>query len=407
MEKLVVMSEKELSRYVIVERFKEGNLNQLKSAELLGITPRHFRRLWKAYQKGGPSALISKKRGQPSNNRLSESLRKEVVDKIRSRYIDCGPTFVYQKLKRVHGIYLSAETVRRLMIENGLWEPRRQRKPQLHQSRERRASYGELIQADGSPHDWFEGRRERCCLLGFIDDATSSIMQLKFVETETTEGYFTAMKEYLEKHGRPKYLYTDRSSVFRLNQEKEGYRGNGMTQMGRALKELDIGLICAQSPQAKGRVERLFKTLQDRLVKELRLRKINDIEKANQYLAEYIAEHNAWYSISPQKEGNEHRPLLEGQLLGEIFCYKSERMLTKNLELSYGTRILQIVTDRPTYAMRGAKVEVVELLDGQIKIKYHEKELNYKELLVKDQQGRVLNRKQLNGGNISSKGMVA
>jgi transposase len=396
MGKVFRMTEKELSRYDLMIRIKERTLSQVNAAELLGISDRHFRRLLKQYQEFGIEGITSKRRG--GNNRYKIGEKEAVLALIKDRYANCGPTFVYEKLREEHEVRASKETIRNWMIEAGLWEQKKRKRLRLHQSRSRRSHFGELIQMDGSPHDWFEGRRDKCCLLGFIDDATSRIMHLKFTESETTEAYFSSIQEYFEEHGMPENFYSDRFSVFRVNNDKSGYRGLGLTQLGRALKEVDVGLICANSPQAKGRIERLFGTLQDRLVKEMRLRQISTLEEANAFLPEYIRSHNAKYSVEAANSEDRHRAVAHD--LDAIFCYKSTRKLSKNLELSYETRILQIETDNPSYAMRGAQVEIRESLDGEIEIWYQGRSLSYRELLVKDHQGRVLNRKNLSGGAI-------
>jgi hypothetical protein len=258
---------------------------------------------------------------------------------------------------------------------------------------------GDLIQMDGSPHAWLEDRGPKCCLLGFIDDATSKVMHLKFVQAETTANYFLALKEYMLKHGKPKCYYSDRFSVFRINNDKEGYRKQGLTQVGRALKELDVQLICANSPQAKGRIERLFKTLQDRLVKELRLKKISTLEEGNNYLKEYINEHNSLFAVNAADEENVHCKVKEEEL-EKSFCYKEQRKLTKNLELSYQGKILQILPEDEGYSLRKALVNVIETIEGEIKIEYHGKELAYKKLLMKDHQGRIMNKKEILMGSV-------
>lgn len=247
---------------------------------------------------------------------------------------------------------------------------------------------------DGSPHAWFEDRADPCCLLGFIDDATSKIKHLKFVNVESTASYFTALQGYMRKHGKPNGYYSDRFSVFRVNNDKEGYRKAGLTQVGRALKELGVELICANSPQAKGRVERLFNTLQDRLVKEMRLKGISSIEAGNQYLEEYIEEHNRLFAVTANNPEDVHQPVTVEDL-ERAFCYKEERQLSKNLEISYCGRILQIQAQAVSYALKGARVIVEETLARQIKIVYQGKALEYKELLVRDHQGQVKNRKEI------------
>ena len=394
MKELFTMSGKELLFYnTILKSLKDG-LKQVKAAELLGVSERHYRRLLKAYKEKGIKGLVSKKRGTPSNNRLKEDLRKKIIDKLKNKYTECGPTFVWEKLIKNERLDLSHETVRKIMIQEGFWEPRKRKRLKLYQRRQRRDCEGDLIQMDGSPHAWFEDRGSKCCLLGFIDDATSKIMHLKFVQAETTSSYFLAIKEYMLKHGKPKCYYSDRFSVFRINNDKEGYRKQGLTQVGRALKELDVQLICANSPQAKGRIERLFKTLQDRLIKELRLRKINTMEEGNKYLEEYINEHNLLFAIPSADKENTHRMVKEEDL-EKSFCYKEQRTLSKNLELSYQGKIFQIVTKEPGYSLRRAKVLVIETLKGAMKIEYQGKELAYKKLLMKDHQGRIMNKKEI------------
>ena len=387
------MTQKELSIYDLVIKAEEKRLSQLKASELLQISERHFRRLLKAYRAQGPSGLISKKRGKPSNNRLPEKLHQRTIELIEKKYSDFGPTLAREKLIENHNIKVSAETLRQWMLKAGIWHEKRRKKLTLHQSRLRRSHEGELIQVDGSPHDWFEGRGNKCTLLGYIDDATSKIKHLKFAPSESTDSYFRAFIEYLIKNGRPKSFYTDRLTVFKINNDKTGYRTAGLTQAGRALKELDIELICANSPQAKGRIERLFLTLQDRLVKELRLRNICSMEEGNAFLPEFIEKHNSQFSVEAKETDDLHEKISPESII-EAFKYKEERMLSKNLELSYCGRILQITTENPTWAMRGAKVQITEDLDGKIEINFQGKKLDYKELLVKDSQGRIINKKE-------------
>jgi len=401
MEKKFNMTEKDLSLYNMVLQVTEKRISQMKASELLGISDRQFRRVLKCYRDHGPEGLISKKRGKPSNSRLKGEIKNKIIEKLHTTYRECGPTFAWEKLLKIEKIQVSLETVRKIMIEEGLWESRKRKRLKLHQRRNRRSHEGELIQVDGSPHAWFEGRAPKCCLLGYIDDATSKIKHLKFVASESVRSYFETLSEYMNRHGKPMAYYTDRLSVFRVNNDKEGYRKPGLTQVGRALKELDVDLICANSPQAKGRVERLFNTLQDRLVKELRLRGISSIEEGNQYLSEYIREHNDSFGIKAEKPEDVHRVVSQEEI-EKAFCYKEERTLSKNLEISYDGRILQVQTKDPGYGMRGGKVIIEENLKGTIRVVYQEKEMEWKELLVKDHQGMVKNKKEILLGNFTS-----
>ena len=285
----ITMSMRELDRLKTIQRVVDRMLRVGQAAEGLGISCRQVERLVKRYEAGGPAGLVSARRGRPSNNRLDEGLASRALALIQQRYSDFGPTLAWEKLREVHGVSLSKETIRKLMTEASLWKARRQRAAQIHQPRNRRACVGELIQIDGSDHAWFEERAEACTLLVYIDDATSRLMQLHFVPTESTFAYFEATRAYLERHGKPVAFYGDKASVFRCTQES-AESGRGVTQFGRVLYELNIDSWCANSSQAKGRVERANLTLQDRLVKELRLRGISSQKAANAYAPRFVAD---------------------------------------------------------------------------------------------------------------------
>ena len=388
------MSQRELSRLEVIQRVKRKTLRQRQAAELLSLSVRQVKRLSKAYQAGGPAALISKHRGQPSNNRLPEKTSKKARQLLRTRYHDFGPTLAQEKLT-IEGVSLSVEAVRQLLIAEGLWQPRRARRPVIHQLRERRARVGELVQIDGSPHDWFEGRAAKCTLLVFVDDATSRLMHLQFVQAETTFNYFAAVRSYITSFGKPLALYSDKFSVFRVN-IPNALSGTGLTQFGRAMKELDIELICAHSPQAKGRVERANQTLQDRLTKELRLRGICSIEAANAYLPEFIAQYNQRFAVAPRCPESAHRPLRKGEELDRVLALCERRTLSKNLTLSYNNVIYQIQTKRATYTMRNAHVEIRESSSGEITIAYKGRPLAYSVYREQEQhQARVVPSKLL------------
>ena len=305
---IISMSTRELTRAEVLQRLLDKRLKQREAASMLGISIRHLKRLLRAFRFDGAASLVSKKRGRPGNHRLPAKTKLRALNLIHSRYSDFGPTLACEKLLDLHSLKLSVETVRQLMIEAQLWKPRLARAPRIHQSRQRRSSLGELIQLDGSPHDWFEGRAPRCTLLVFIDDATGRLMHLQFVDSETTATYFEAVSEYLRLHGKPVAFYPDKFSVFRPTR-REVLSGQGITQFGRAMSELDIDIICANTPQAKERVERVNQTLQDRLVKELRLRSISSQAEGNEYLPEFIKAFNEKFSVLPRSERDAHRPL--------------------------------------------------------------------------------------------------
>jgi hypothetical protein len=295
----ITMSMRELDRFKVIQSVADGLVKPWRAAERLGLTSRQIRRLVVRLREHGPAGLVSGHREKPSNNRLDTTTADRAVAIIRERYADFGPTLACEKLRECHGIRLAKETVRCLMTEAGLWMPRKQRPPKIHQPRARRACLAELIQIDGSDHRWFEDRAPACTLLVYVDDATSRLMALHFTATESTFSYFEATRAYLEHFGKPVALYSDRASVFRGT--RAATTGNGVTQFGRAMYELNIDTWCANSSPAKGRVERAHLTLQDRLVKELRLRGISTVAAANAYAPAFMATYNALHEAAAQQ----------------------------------------------------------------------------------------------------------
>jgi transposase len=388
------MSKKELTRIEVMQRLEKKILKQGEAAKILGISIRQVKRLLRAYRQAGAAGLISKRRGKPSNNQLKGDVKQAAKDLINSKYPDFGPTLAHEKLTEQHGLKLSRETVRQLMIREGLWKPKKAKKLVVHQMRERRASFGELVQVDGSPHAWFEERGERCNLLVFIDDATGRLMELYFTPGETTFGYFAATERYLANYGKPVALYSDKNSIFKVN-IKNALTSSGMTQFGRAMRELDIEIICANTPQAKGRVERAIQILQDRLVKEMRLRGISSIEAANEYAAEFMVDYNARFAVEPKSSYNMHRSLLPNEDLGQIFTWQAQRTLSKNLTLQYKKVVYQIQTSRPSYAMRKAPVTVHEDSHGEISILYKGQPLEYTIFQKQQRQAEVVSSKAI------------
>lgn len=260
------MSNEEVDRVGVVKLVESKKLSQIEGAKQLSISTRQMRRLQQNYRQHGNEGLISKQRGKESNNRLKTAVKTEIANLIKEKYIDFGPTLAQEKLVELHQQTVSVETIRQIMIEHGLWNAKPIKTKRIFQLRPRRERFGELIQIDGSPHDWFEGRSESCTLIVFIDDATGKLTGLEFSPTETTQAYMSVLKTHLKTYGRPVSLYSDRHGIFRVN-KKEAVSGNGHTQFSRSLETLGIESIQAQTPQAKGLVERVNKTLQDRLVK--------------------------------------------------------------------------------------------------------------------------------------------
>lgn len=370
------MSDKERLRGHIMEQLVEGQLRQKEAACRMGISVRQVKRLFRVYLDQGIDGLISKKRGKPSNHVFPASVMQEAMVLIGSRYADFGPTLATEKLSEQHSIQCSIETVRKNMILAGYWKPKRGRNIQSHPMRERRKRRGELIQIDGSPHDWFEGRAPNCCLLVFIDDATSELMELRFVDTETTLDYMSVLEQYIGHHGLPVALYSDRHSIFRIN-AKEAH-SEAQTQFSRALAQLGISGIQANSPQAKGRVERANQTLQDRLVKEMRLNKINDQVTANAWLPTFMADFNRRFAVAPACSEDAHVAYLEEQnKLKQILCVQSERTLSKNLSCQFNNTLLQVKTQGPGLSLRKAKVTVCEHSDGSITLWWKKRPLPF------------------------------
>jgi hypothetical protein len=376
MEEILPMSSKEISRLEVMQRLKDKRLRQKEAALLLGLSVHQVKRLWKSYRKEAAKGLISKKRGRVSNNRLDAGMVQGVLDLLKSKYSDFGPTLAHEKIVEVHKIQISRESVRKIMVAEGLWKERRKKKEAVHQMRERRACYGELVQIDGSDHAWFEERGERCTLLVFIDnDATGRLVELLFVPDETFFAYCEAARAYFEREGKPLAFYSDKHGIFRVNNPQPVGTTSGLTQFGRAMQELEIEIICANTPQAKGRVERVNQTVQDRLVtpalvggarEELRLRGISTMEAANAYLEEFRADFNRRFAVAPRASHNAHRPLRSSDNLDFIFTRQKTGVLSKNLTLQYQKTIYQIQTNRPSSALHNAPITICENAKGEV-----------------------------------------
>lgn len=370
----LTMSRRELNRLEWMVQVRERRVTQGQVAERLGLSVRQVERLYRAYKTGGAAALVSRKRGRPSPRKLPEAIRTEVLRLVRERYADFGPTLAHEKLTESHGVRVSIETLRQWMMAEGIWLTRAERKPRAHPPRLRRACLGELVQIDGCDHEWFEARAPRCVLLVYVDDATGRLMQLRFADSESALSYFEGTRRYLEQHGKPVAFYSDKASIFRVN-AKQPEGGDRATQFTRAMGELNIDILCANTPQAKGRVERAHQTLQDRLVKELRLRNISSIEAANRFTPRFVADYNRRFAREPASAHDAHRPLRPSEDLAEIFRWKETRKLSQNLTVHYN-RTLYVLEGAPqALALRGQLVEVHELEDGTVHIWHRGAEL--------------------------------
>jgi transposase len=393
---LITMSLQEANRLKTIQLVIDGNLKASTAAQRLQLTKRQVNRLVQRYRQDGAAGLISRQRGQPGHHRLLPELRTVALTIIRQRYADFGPTLACEKLRELHGIEVAKETLRVWMRDAGLWIPRKLRSPAVYQPRNRRHCMGELIQIDGSDHRWFEDRAPACTLLVFIDDATSRLMQLHFTYSESTFSYFEALRAYLERHGKPQAFYSDKAGIFRVNR-KQTAGGKGYTQFGRALYELNIESLCANTSQAKGRVERANLTLQDRLVKELRLQGISTMAAANAYAPTFVADYNRRFAKPPRNDFDAHRPLRDDEDLDLIFTWRETRKVSHALTLQYD-KTLYLLENTP--AMRKLihrYLDVYEYPDGRIEIRASDVVLPYVtyDRLPQVDQGAIVDNKRL------------
>ncbi len=369
------MSAAEVERSHLVRAFLDGHLGQRAASERLGIGVRQFKRLVRAWRGQGDAGLVSRQRGRPSNRRLDDARRAAIAALLRGKYAGFGATLASEKLAAMEGIAVSVETVRQMQISLGLWRPKARRAKRVFQLRERRARFGELIQIDGSPHDWFEGRAARCTLIVFIDDATGRLTSLRFAPVESGAAYLAALRDHVLAHGCPLAFYSDRHGIFRVN-AKDAQSGDGKTEFGRVVERLEIGLIHALTPQAKGRVERANQTLQDRLVKEMRLRNICSMAAAQAYLPDFIVDWNKRFAVPPRDAASAHRPWTQpAEALDLALASHEERVLTKALTFSYGGTKYCVQTPGPGTALRGAKIAVHRFHDGRLRFSYKERVL--------------------------------
>ena len=392
----ITMTMREVDRLKTIQAVMDGGLTALMAADRLRLTKRQVNRLVMRYRLEGAAGLVSRQRGQPGHRQLGPGVAMQALTLIRDQYADFGPTLACEKLRERHGITLAKETVRALMRDVGLWIPRRQRTAKIYQPRNRRNCVGELIQIDGSDHRWFEERGPACTLLVYIDDATSRLMHLHFTYSESTFSYFEATRGYLERHGKPQAFYSDKATVFRgANPRANG--GNGHTQFGRAMYELNIESICANSSQAKGRVERANLSLQDRLVKEMRLLGISTMAAANAYAPAFMADFNGRFAKPPRNDFDANRPLRDDENLELIFTVREPRRVTQNLTLQYDKN-MYLLTDTPaTRSVMGEYVEVHEYPDGRIEVRANGTSLPYTlyDRLSEVNQGAIVENKRL------------
>lgn len=362
----------------VIKRVLSDRSYRIGHASLdLSLSVRHVKRLVSYYRRDGPRGLISKKRGRPSNRKTPKALRQRILGLIKREYSDFSFTLISETLREAHGIDVSRELIRRWMLETGMRKVRKRKGARVHQPRDRRPRFGELIQIDGSPHEWFEDRGPSCSLIAFIDDATSTLLYMRFVEEETTQAYMEALRVYAQRYGLPLALYSDRHSIFR-KPSCETLTEDRWSQFERAVRTLEIDMIHANSPQAKGRVERSFATHQDRLVKKLRVAGISTIQEGNAFLDDYISQHNQKFSVKPSDQRDAHLPFtMDRAQLDLILSKHYHRKISKNLTVQFENQIYRIITKGPSYAMRGARVTVVKSTSNKITLLYQGKKVNF------------------------------
>jgi hypothetical protein len=399
MEQLT-MSNREIDKLKVIQNVIDGVLTWPQAAEILSVSERHIGRLCAKIRKEGNRGIIHGLKGQPSNHQLAAGLVDKALGHVKAYYSDFGPTFANEKLWENHGIRISTNTLRKAMISEGLYVAKPY-KPKHRKWRERRACVGMLVQLDGSEHAWFEGRGPKCALLIFIDDATSRILYGRFVTVEDTANLMACAKAYLKRHGRPVAFYVDKDSIYKVNRQasidEELRDETPLSQFTRGMGELDVEMIFANSPQAKGRVERGFRTHQDRLVKELRLAGVCDMDAGNKFLNVYIPKHNKKFAVAPASPADAHRALLRTHRLDEILCSKLSRTVGKDYTLRYNNKFLQLAAEQAVRVRPGALVTVEEHLDGSLHLKLKGAELRFKQVEKRPYTGYYArNRSELN-----------
>ena len=371
------MSGKERIWLEALGRVKRKEMSLVDAAEVMALSVRQARRAWKRFNADGAAGLVHRLRGRASNGRLSEPLRERIVKLHQEHYADFGATLACEKLASEHGVSVSPNTLTALLKARGLWE-RQRRRGRHRKRRERRACFGSMVQKDGSHHDWFEGRSAACVLMVMIDDATSTVLA-RFYPAETTGAAFDLLGRWARRYGIPRSIYADRHAIYRDEDHPEK-----PTQYGRAMKELSVELIAAHSPQAKGRVERMNGTLQDRLVKEMRLRNIRSMEAGNDFLdAKFLDELNDRYAVKAKREADLHRPVDAGLVLAEVLCVAEQRVAGNDWCVRWRNRWLQIDARHAGLNLPGRKVTVKQRADGVLVVLGGVERLTFAELRCK------------------------
>ena len=379
LDKGELMSSREVQRLLVLRKAREQRLGQSWAAEQLGLSTRQIKRLYRRLREHGEQGLISRRRGRASGRRIADAERAHWLALVGEHYADFGPTLAHEYLVARHRFAYSVETLRSWMIGAGLWQARRRRAKLVHSPRARRPRLGELVQIDGSHHDWFEGRAAQCCLIAFIDDATGRVLAARFFAQETTQGYFAVLRLAVQRCGVPLALYSDRHAIF----TKHDAEDDKPTQFERACLQLAIEPICANSPQAKGRVERLFQTLQDRLVKAMRLAGIHGMDQANDWLDQYLQGHNGRFAVDAQSQDDAHRPWTgtEQQLM-DICSVHHRRQLSRQGACRFQGDVLQIEPGQQHAPQASAAIDIFEYADGSISLHWRGHRLRHRSYAV-------------------------
>jgi hypothetical protein len=376
-EDMVMARQGELKRLHVIQKVLERVIRQVEASEILSLSCRQIRRIVKRVRGEGDRGIIHKSRGRPSNRRIPGRIKDKVISLYQTKYKGFGPTLASEKLLERDGMRINDETLRSWLIETGDWKKTRKKKWH-RQWRERKHHYGEMVQMDGSHHEWFEDRGPRCVLMGYIDDATGDAFG-RFYGYEGTIPAMDSFKRYIQKRGLPMSVYLDKYKTYKSTAkpsiQDELNDVEPLSDFERALKELGVEVLHANSPQAKGRIERLFGTLQDRLVKEMRLRRIRTLEEGNQFLEEYLPLYNRRFSVSPKGKDNLHRPLVKGLDLDTILCRRTERALRNDFTVAHNHKLYQIEETIQT-----SKVMVQDQIDGSLRIYYKGRALRFKEI---------------------------
>jgi transposase len=388
MGKYIAMSTQEVRKHDIISRLADGKINGTEAAKLLGLGIRQIRRLKRKVEKGGIRSLIHASRGKPGNRRIPDEEKEKIAGIISEKYSDFGPTLATEKLEELDGIDRDVTTIRNIMIGKKIWKPKRKREEKHREWRQRKACPGEMLQYDGSYEYWFGNMKT--CLLASIDDATGKVCA-RFDEHEGIVPTFNFWRDYLETYGKPFSVYVDKFSTYSMNHKLAKENPDTLTQFERAMEsDLGITVIKANSPQAKGRIERLFRTLQDRLIKELKLRNIKTIGEANKFLAEeFVPKLNAKFMVEARNKTDLHKPLskAEGNRMDSIFSRQYGRRVNNDFTISYKRSCYQLTKEQPVTVCKGDILTVEERMDGTISFCLRGKNLNH--ILLPEKPQRV------------------